>query len=535
MLVELLSKLSEFERQEILGEKPLSFSKSLSEGVLKSEDVSNAIITHTGIQLITNKNYRDRLISLMVDSQANKVLCEYGEVKIASPWSRLKNVSKSNLSILANSLGLSEEWDAYLTEDFATKDVLPVDVGYGLYPYQITISNKITSLLRDPDISRALIHLPTGAGKTRTAMDIVCQHLRENVDGLVVWLADTEELCAQALGEFQKAWKCLGNRNTNSYSYYSDSQKSLSGIHDGFLVAGLLKLNCTKKSDREFLYQKLIGNVTLVVFDEAHKAIAPKYSEMINELVSGQENKAFFLGLTATPGRTFDLASDENKRLSSFFHDKKVAMNVKGYSSPIQYLIEEGYLARPEFLSLEYTGSLNVKISPSDVSDSNISSDLLSRLSIVEDRNAVIIQKIILEYEQGSSIIVFACSVSHANFLSSALCCLGYSAASITRRGDNSESRRRKISRYRSGELKVLINYGILTAGFDAPKTNVAIIARPTPSLVLYSQMVGRAMRGKQSKGNEHCRIYTVIDNIPEFNSVHRAFVHWDRFWGNNE
>ena len=73
-----------------------------------------------------------------------------------------------------------------------------------------------------------------------------------------------------------------------------------------------------------------------------------------------------------------------------------------------------------------------------------------------------------------------------------------------------------------------LFNYAVLTAGFDAPRTRCAIIARPTKSLVLYSQMVGRAMRGTRSGGNKSCEIYTVVDTaLPGFGSVVEAFSHW--------
>ncbi len=531
MLVQLLSRLGEHEKQELLGEAPLRFARHISDGIIKPEDVSNAIVNHKGIQLITNKKYRDRLISLMSASQANKVLLQYDGDYSSSPWASLIRVSGYKLEILARELGLVDEWEAYKSEDAVTRDLVSVDAGYSLYPYQIKISNKVAVMLRNPDIKRALIHLPTGAGKTRTAMDIVCQHLRENPDGLVVWLADTEELCDQAYKEFEYAWKHLGNRSLSSYSYFSDSEGTLSGIDSGFLVAGLQKLNCTKKSEREFLYRRLSVNATLVVFDEAHKSIAPTYSEIVNELVP-QEKHSFVLGLTATPGRNFDIGSEENAALSAFFHNNKVEMRVKGYSSPIQYLIEEEYLARPEFLPLEYVGSNDLEVDANDVTPSGISSGLLRTLSDIEDRNAVIISQVIQEYEKGSSIIVFACNVEHAEYLSSVLCCLGFQAASITSRSDSAETRRRKIIKYRAGDLRILINFGVLTAGFDAPKTNVAIIARPTPSLVLYSQMVGRAMRGKRSKGNKNCRIYTVIDNIPEFNSVHKAFSYWDELWG---
>ena len=77
----------------------------------------------------------------------------------------------------------------------------------------------------------------------------------------------------------------------------------------------------------------------------------------------------------------------------------------------------------------------------------------------------------------------------------------------------------------------MLVNFNILTAGFDAPITNTVVIARPTDSLVQYSQMAGRAMRGLKSKGNENCKIYTVRDDIPAFTSVVRAFKHWDSLW----
>jgi DNA repair protein RadD len=115
--------------------------------------------------------------------------------------------------------------------------------------------------------------------------------------------------------------------------------------------------------------------------------------------------------------------------------------------------------------------------------------------------------------------------------LSAMLAFEGIKAYSLDSRFDDPESRRFKISEYSEGRVKILINYSILTAGFDAPITNVAIIARPTDSLVQYSQMAGRAMRGVRSKGNTDCRIYTVQDDIPAFKSVIHAFEHWDELW----
>ena len=64
----------------------------------------------------------------------------------------------------------------------------------------------------------------------------------------------------------------------------------------------------------------------------------------------------------------------------------------------------------------------------------------------------------------------------------------------------NSIERRNSIEMFKdtASGLNIIINFGVLTTGFDAPKSNVAIIGRPTQSVTLYSQMIGRVMRGKK-------------------------------------
>ena len=77
-----------------------------------------------------------------------------------------------------------------------------------------------------------------------------------------------------------------------------------------------------------------------------------------------------------------------------------------------------------------------------------------------------------------------------------------------------------------------MCNYGILTTGFDAPKTSCALIARPTDSLVLYSQMVGRAIRGIKAGGNLDAEIVTVVDTcLPGFDKINNAFFNWEDVW----
>ena len=78
-------------------------------------------------------------------------------------------------------------------------------------------------------------------------------------------------------------------------------------------------------------------------------------------------------------------------------------------------------------------------------------------------------------------------------------------------------------------EPRVLFNYGVLTTGFDAPKTSAALVARPTKSLVLYSQMIGRALRGVRAGGNSEAEIVTVVDvSLPGFSAMADAFFYWE-------
>ena len=81
-------------------------------------------------------------------------------------------------------------------------------------------------------------------------------------------------------------------------------------------------------------------------------------------------------------------------------------------------------------------------------------------------------------------------------------------------------------------EACVLFNYGVLTTGFDAPRTSAAIISRPTKSLVLYSQMVGRVIRGTKVDGTESAEIWTVVDqDLPGFRDLSEAFNNWEDVW----
>ena len=105
-------------------------------------------------------------------------------------------------------------------------------------------------------------------------------------------------------------------------------------------------------------------------------------------------------------------------------------------------------------------------------------------------------------------------------------CCLVTGETNLIERRNNIE-----LFKQEKSNMNIIINYGVLTTGFDAPKANVAIIGRPTQSVTLYSQMVGRVMRGKKAGGKKECKVVTVKDPIYGFRDMSQSFTYWEELW----
>jgi superfamily II DNA or RNA helicase len=416
-----------------------------------------------------------------------------------------------------------------------TVDVPPTIQGaigsYPLFDYQQRASGAVSHQLRSPPY-RVLLHMPTGSGKTRTAMSVICDHLRNKLDTIVVWVAHSEELCDQAADEFIKAWLALGNRKVQLHRFWGPHDLTLESFHDGILVAGLSKL--IRFAERNFARLGQLGaRCSLVIIDEAHQSVAPEYSQVLEALLIHHAETAL-LGLSATPGRTWnDIAADE--KLAIFFSRRKVSLSIPGFANPVDFLVQEGYLAKAEFQSLFYQGG--AKLSPTDLQKLQASLDvpeaILQRFGEIELRNLAIVTKLEELAKRHQRIIVFAASVPHAHLLATVLLARKHDAVAVTTRTSNLD-RSRHIDRFKSDAegTMIICNYGVLTTGFDAPRTSCAVIARPTKSLVLYSQMVGRAIRGPKAGGNAQAEIVTVVDqDLPGFGTVAAAFANWEDIW----
>jgi len=482
--------------------------------------------------ILLDKQKRTVILSLLRPREASELAHALGGKPSQDPFEFLKttrfSVGSENERILFSFFKLNLPLRHLTPPAAGEEDTVPE---YQLFPYQRRASSDAQNILLNSPF-RALLHMPTGSGKTRTAMDIICSRLRQFEPSVCLWLASSEELCDQAFDEFKKAWRFLGNRKLPAYRFWGGHNPDLKKVKDGLIVASFQKVFRFSNNDLKKLVT-LGSLISFIILDEAHQAIAPQYKQAIDTLLV-QRKETSLLGLSATPGRTWnDITADE--RLAVFFARRKVSLYTPDFQNPVTFLVSKGYLAKAVFEPLLYkSGFVLNKTDLARIKDSlDIPTDILERIGEDQIRNIAIVQRaeeLLLKHKR---IILFASSVSHAHLISNVLVAKGHASAAVTTK-TNSDMRAHIISDFKGESEKsmVLCNYGVLTTGFDAPRTSCVIIARPTKSLVLYSQMVGRAIRGPQAGGNQKALIVTVNDpTLPGFGNVEAAFVNWEDVW----
>lgn len=530
----LLGRAEESALQELIGRPALQLIGLLDPTYLTPGNMRTlAVSLHSPAVMLQDPSSRGVLTDLMAPEDAVELLRVLGFEDEAEPYQALRAL-RVRVGSYAESK-LFEFFGVPLPLDMDQVEVRePLDTirgEYALFDYQRSVASRAFSLM-EKNPRRLLVHMPTGAGKTRTTMHLIARHLTYREPTLVLWLAYSDELCEQAASEFEKAWRCLGNRDISVGRYWGKYEADTSELRDGLLVAGLSKVFARTKRSIDFI-ARLADKTSLVIIDEAHQAVAESYRLVLETLFSKQPDTAL-LGLTATPGRTWDNV-DVDLELADFFARQKVGIHVEGYSNPMEFLISEGFLARPVFEPLHYDGG--AEVTAQDLRAVANALDIPERIlrSLAEDavRNLHIVLRVERLMAHHDRVILFAATVEHAELLTAVLSARGHDAACVTSRSGRID-RKRTISRFRSTAAKPMIicNYGVLTTGFDAPRTSAAVIARPTKSLVLYSQMVGRAIRGPKAGGNAEATVVTVVDRgLPGFGDVGEAFLNWEDVW----
>lgn len=541
-MLDLLIKLDIDALWHAIGTEKISHLESLAESNSVEEDLdvlelSKYILAIYGYDLLYEPKIRRLLFTLIEKNRLKNLAEKFAEkaykkpqdnalVLSLRPW---KSGSQFVIAV-AKELKIPKEYLPLKSNiNQAVEVVEPIDELLGLHNFQKELKSKIIKELLD-NTKRFLVQLPTGAGKTRTVIESLLEFiLKKDVfhnQESIVWLAHTEELCEQAIDTFKDVWQNLANCPAQIVRCWGTYKQNSFDVLGSFVVGTFQKFNSLLQKNSDIILS-LINSSRVVIVDEAHKAIAPSYAKVINSLCNKQNTS--LIGITATPGRGID-KTKENIELSNFFDRKLLTPELS--DNPIFELRERQVLAKINRKIIQT--KINVKLKSEDIEEANYSFDLprtiINNLAKNIERNRIILNVIYEEIKKENPCLVFSCSLEHSKILSSVLSYKGYNSAYIDcnmRKG----SRKRTIDGFRTGEYVVLFNYGVLSTGFDAPRIRTVIITRPTSSVVLYSQMIGRGLRGPLMGGGEVCNLIDIKDNYLNFGGVEDVYTFFEEYW----
>lgn len=533
--ISLLRRIDGSELRNFVGNSIVSAVESSYKTDIESI-LAELLIHKYGNTLLDNKALRMSLIDVASEQKIIKLASRLGSKEtnslMAGAWlrnyfSKAYNHEKSKLFV--DWLGFSDSfYKPIIIDERSTQE--RIDVRHGervslrgyLHPYQKGVKDQILSSLKSPGV-RMMVQMPTGAGKTFTALETVVDILRQPFQKkFSVWLVNSNELAEQALQSFKFLWKVKGDRSLDVFRLFKDFFAEFSLHRDGGVVFASYDLFysiLTNISDRRrdnLLH--LINNTEYLIVDEAHAAVAETYGTCVASFINNDSTK--IVGLSATPLRE---SSEESKELIRIFSNNLISIrNDKNQAvdDPISYLQNGMYLAKIIVETLDTGFSFN----------QGSEDTVLRALSENSERNELIIKQIEYANSIKDKTLVFACTKDHVLALYIMCVSRGLKVDYIT--GETPQSERPRIlDEFNNGETNVLINLDILSTGIDLPNVNRLVITRPVKSSIQYSQIVGRALRGPKNGGNEYNTIVNILDNIEYFSDISLLYDRFRNDW----
>jgi len=348
-----------------------------------------------------------------------------------------------------------------------------------LRDYQTEAIEKVLDA-NERNVKRQLGVAATGLGKT-----IIFSSLTKRMGLPTLILAHRDELISQAVEKLLFVWPDADVGVVKAERNEVDRQ---------VVVASVQTL--ARASRRDQLPQDHFG---LVIIDEAHHAKAVSYLNIIEHLKVGEEDGPLLFGVTATPDR------GDGKGLDDVFSEIT-------FSYDMLWGIRSGYLSDVRGLRVHLNADFgSIKKTRGDY-DTGQSSQML------HDADAPhLVAEAWSKYASDRKTIVFTPTVAIASEVVDEMRKVGAEAAIVS--GETPIDERRDIlERYAKGDIRVIANCAVLTEGFDDPDTSCIIVARPTRSRALYTQMVGRGVR--RHPGKEDCLVIDVVGATAEHSLV---------------
>ncbi len=347
-----------------------------------------------------------------------------------------------------------------------------------LRPYQIDLVNRARdNFVRG--LKSQIICLSTGGGKTLLTASMIKSSLAKGKSAL--FIVHRRELVDQSSAAFSSL-----------------------EIPHGIIAAGELenynhKVQIASIQTLTRRLNRLRYEPDLIIFDECHHTAANNWAELFKHF-----SASFKIGLTATPCRL------DGKGLAAFYQDI-----VQGPS--MSELIQQGFLSDYKLFAPSHIDVSGVKLQMGDY--------IKSELAKIVD-TPKITGDVIREYKtraNGKRAAVFCINVEHSKHVTEQFNLAGIPAEHVDGASDR-EYRQSAIDRFRRGETLVLSNVEIFSEGFDLPSIECAILLRPTKSVSLYLQQVGRALRPAPGKD-----FAIIIDHVR--NCQMHGFPDDDREW----
>jgi len=336
-----------------------------------------------------------------------------------------------------------------------------------------------------------VVVLPTGSGKSHVIAE-VAGRIADNV----LILQPNKEILEQNL---EKLLQYVPKENIGVYSA-SMREKTVRKITFG-------TIGTVRNNPGAFV------GVKLVLIDECHLVPIKDMGSMFMSFIKAIGSPKI-IGLTATPYRMDVTYRPDGWGGWNTYTTTKIITRTKGLfwrrillNVNVEDLIKEGYLCRLKYYD-------NSKIGHSEIPTNKSMSDF--------DLEAY--ENLLLPYEQGvlqtisraqkvsRSVLVFNSSVAQAERMAKAI------NGEVVTAKTKAKDRERIIDEFKQGNVKTVFNVGVLTTGFDHPALDTIVLLRPTRSIGLYYQMLGRGLR--TAPGKEFCRVIDFTGTVRELGRI---------------